>query len=302
MNTLVTGGKGLVGSFIPFGLKPTKDILNLLDYQALERYIENNNISSIIHTAAKVGGVHSNTKYVFDFFVDNLNINTNILKVCQKYSINKSLFMISTCAFPKNAQLPLQTESLHNGEPHETNYGYAYAKRMIEVGIRSLKQQYNLMANSIIPCNLYGEYDNYHLENGHVIPGLIHKCYLAKKNNTTLEIWGSGNAEREFIYAKDIADIIDSIHKNNLYIDGPMIVSPDSIITIKEIVHNIVKIMKFNGEVYFNTTKPEGILKKNSSNAKFRTHFPDFQFTALEEGLGKTIEYFLSNYSSVRQQ
>lgn len=302
MNTLVTGGQGLVGSCIPFGLKPTKSNLNLLDYQALDEYVQNQDISSIIHTAAKVGGVHSNTKYVFDFFIDNLNINTNVLKICQKYSINRSLFMISTCAFPKNAKLPLESESLHNGEPHETNYGYAYAKRMIEVGIRSLKQQYNLSANCIIPCNLYGEHDNYHLENGHVIPGLIHKCYLAKRNNKPLEIWGSGNAEREFIYAKDIADIITTIHQNNLDIDGPMIISPGCVFTIREIVDHIVKMMEFNGYVNFDTTKPEGILRKNSSDTKFRKYFPDFKFTSLEEGLGKTVQYFLSNYSSIKQQ
>lgn len=301
MNTLITGGNGLIGSFMNFGLKPTKKELNLLNYTELKSYIENKNINSIVHMAAKVGGVQGNTKYIFDFFLENMIINTNIFRVCQEYNIKKSLFLISTCAFPKNAPLPLEEKSLHTGEPHETNYGYAYAKRMIEVGSRSLKQQYDIHSNCLIPCNLYGGNDNYNLENGHVIPSLIHKCYLAKLNNTVFEIWGSGKAEREFVYAKDIADIIFMITDNNFLIDGSMIISPDDIFTIEEIVNHIVKIMNFKGKVFFDSSKPEGILKKNSSNKKFKQYFPDFKFTDLETGLALTVEYFLQNYESIRK-
>lgn len=301
MNTLVTGGKGLVGSMIPFGLKPDKIRLNLLNYDDIDRYIELNNIDSIINTAAKVGGVHSNTKYIFDFFAENILINTNLLRICHKYKISKSLFLVSTCAFPKNAPLPLEEKSLHIGEPHETNYGYGYAKRMVEVGIRSLKQQYGLHANCLIPCNLYGENDNYDIENGHVIPSLIHKCYLAKLLDKPFEIWGSGKAEREFVYAGDVATIITKIHNNNIFIDGPVIISPDNIFTIEEIVILIAKLMKFNGKIIFDSSKPEGILRKNSCNKKFRQYFSDFKFTPLEEGLQKTIEYFIKNYDEVRK-
>lgn len=301
MKILVTGGNGLIGSFLKFGLKPNKNELNLLDYNALESYIEQHSINSVIHMAAKVGGVHSNTEYVFDFFIENILMTSNVFRVCQKFGLKQSLFLISTCAFPKDAPLPLEETYLHFGEPHFTNYGYAYAKRMVEVASRSLNQQFNLNSNCIIPCNLYGDNDNYDIINGHVIPSLIHKCYLAKINNTTFEIWGSGKAEREFVYAKDIADIITQITNNNMIIDGPMIISPDNIYTIEEIVNTIVKLMKFNGKVFFDNSKPEGILKKNSSNKKFRSFFPDFKFTTLETGLNLTIEYFLKKYSEIRK-
>lgn len=302
MNTLITGGHGLVGSYIKYGLKPTKKELNLLDYNNIRSYIEQKNIDTIIHCAAKVGGVQGNKQYMFDFFLENMIINTNIFRACKEFDIiQKALFLISTCAFPKNARLPLEEISLHEGEPHETNYGYAYAKRMIEVGSRSLKQQYNIHTNCLIPCNLYGQQDNYNLNNGHVIPSLIHKCYLAKINNTAFEIWGSGKAEREFIYAKDIADIIDITIRDNLTIDGPIIISPDDIFTIEQIVQTIIKIMQFKGKVFFDSSKPEGILKKNSSNKKFRQYFSNFKFTDLETGLALTIEYFLQNFKNIKK-
>lgn len=301
MSILITGGHGLIGSSIFFGNKPTKEKLNLLNYGDLEKYIETHKTTKIIHMAAKVGGLNSNTKYVFDFFMDNLTMVLNVLKACQRFRLNNSIFLMSTCVFPKNCDLPLQEHMLHNGEPNNTEFGYAYAKRMVDVGIRALKQQYNLDSTCLIPCNLYGNNDNYNLENGHVIPCLIHRCYLAKKNNVTLEIWGSGNTEREFIYADDIANIITIISNNNLSIDGPMIISPGCVFTIKEIVEHIIRIMQFKGHVHFDSTKPEGILRKNSSDTKFKKYFPDFQFTSLNEGLGKTIEYFLSNYRNIRQ-
>jgi GDP-L-fucose synthase len=293
MKTLITGGHGLVGSFINFGDKPPKNELDLLNYNQLCEYIEKNNINQIINLAAKVGGLHTNTKHVFNFFIDNLLINLNVLRACQQFNINKSIFLMSTCIFPKDAPLPLQEDSLHNGEPNQTEFGYGYAKRMIDVGIRALKQQYNIDSICFIPCNLFGDNDNYHLDNGHVIPSLIHKCYLAKTRNETLTIWGSGENEREFIYAKDIAEIITITHNSNLLIKDPIIIAPDQTYSIAEIVYTIMKLMNFNGKIYFDKSKPSGMLKKNSSNQKFRQYFPNFKFTPLEKALALTVDYFL---------
>lgn len=302
METLITGGHGLLGSFIDFGLKPKKSELDLCNYDHIKQFIIKNDISSIIHMAAKVGGVKANSDYVFDFFIENIIMNNNIFKICKEYKISKSIFMMSTCAFPKRSKLPLREEYLHEGEPHESNYGYAYAKRMTEVASRALSQQYNLDSLCIIPCNLYGDNDNYNIENGHVIPSLIHKCYLAKITHTPMEIWGSGKAEREFVYAKDIAVLIKNIYQQNIHIkDNCLIVSPDDIYTIEEVVYLIAKIMKFSGKIQFDSSKPEGILRKNSSNTKFRKYFPDFKFTSIENGLSLTIEYFLKNYNMLRK-
>ena len=300
-NTLITGGYGLLGSSINFGLKPTKQEVNLLNYENLINYIKNNNVDSIIHTAAKVGGVKANSDYVYDFFADNILMNINVQNACKEFLLKKSIFIISTCAFPSSAPLPLKENYLHNGEPHETNYGYAYSKRMLEVGSRALKKQYNINSLCVIPCNLYGENDNYNLTNGHVIPSLIHRCYLSKINNTNFEIWGSGNAEREFVYVNDFAKIVADIFEKNVDISETMIVSPDNTFTIEQIVDIIIKKLKFDGKVIFDKTKPEGIMKKNSSNEIFKKHFKDFKFTPIEEGLESTVEYFIKNYENIRK-
>jgi len=301
MNTLITGSSGLLGSCFNFGFRPSRQEVDLYNYEQLENYIKNNNISKIIHTAAKVGGVKSNSLYPYDYFMDNMQINLNLIKVCKEQNIQNISFLLSTCIFPAESPLPLKENYLHNGEPHNSNFAYAYAKRMIEVGARCLSKQYNITTSCLIPCNLYGKNDNYDIENGHVIPSLIHKCYMAKINNRPFIIWGSGNAEREFMYANDLAKIITEIHDKNILIDEPLIVSPGPLYTIKEIVEYIVKYMKFEGEVIFDKSKPEGILKKNTENNKFKKYFSNFEFTDIEVGLQKTIDYFTIHYNNIRK-
>jgi GDP-L-fucose synthase len=172
---------------------------------------------------------------------------------------------------------------------------------MLEVGSRALRQQYKINSSCVIPCNLYGQDDNYNLQSGHVIPSLIHKCWIAKSTNTILEIWGSGKAEREFIYIKDFANIVDEIMNKDINVAETMIVSPGLTYTIEEIVYHIIKILKFEGNVFFDKNKPEGIMKKNSDNSTFKKHFSDFKFTDLDTGLNATIEYFIKNYESLRK-
>ena len=300
--TLVTGGYGLLGSAIDFGLKPTKFELNLLNYENLRRYIIDNNITEIIHAAGKVGGVKANSDYMCDFFIHNLEMNLNIIKACKEFKLNNSTFFLSTCIFPENATLPLKEAYVHYGEPHHTNFGYAYAKRMLEVGARCLFSEYKINTRCIVPCNMYGKNDNYNLENGHVLPSLIHKCYIAKKTNQDFIIWGSGKAEREFLYADDLANILKLIYTNNVNLnDNLIIISDNKVYTIEEIVNYIIKSMNFKGKIVFDKTKPEGIFRKNTDNSIFKKYFSDYKFTNIEDGINETIEYFIKNYESVRK-
>ena len=301
MNTLITGGKGLLGSALDFGFKPSSRDMNCLSYSQISDYIKKHNIDSVVHAAARVGGVKANTEFVYDFFADNISMSINVMNACKEFQIKRAIFIVSTCAFPADAPLPLNESSLHCGEPHHTNFGYAYAKRMLEVGSRALKQQYGINSSCVIPCNLYGENDSYNLQSGHVIPSIVHKCWVAKNTNSTLEIWGSGKAEREFIYVKDFASIIGKLINEKPYIPETMIISPESTYTIEEIVHHIVKIFKFEGKVFFDKSKPEGIMKKNSNNSIFRKYFEDFKFTDLDTGLSNSIEYFVKNYDKLRK-
>ena len=148
---------------------------------------------------------------------------------------------------------------------------------------------------------MYGEGDNYHLEHSHVIPALIRKCYEAKSNNTDFVVWGSGEAEREFMYSGDLAEILRQIHKERKEVPSLMIVSPGETVKIREVVELIAQIMGFEGKIVFDSSKPEGIMRKNTDNGVFRQYFPDFKFTPLKEGLTKTIAEYIA-YPTLRRQ
>jgi len=300
---LITGGSGLLGYNLNIknSFKPAKNELNLLNYEDLKKYILNKNIKKIIHCAGLVGGVKANTDLIYDFFSKNLIINLNILEACKEFNLDKSIFILSTCVFPGSGPYPVCENDLHNGEPHITNYGYAYAKRMLEVGSRTLYQQYNIKTKCIIPCNFYGPNDNHNLEYGHVIPSLIYKCYLAKNNKEDFIVWGSGNPQREFIYVKDLAKIIEKIHENENFYPDKIIISSGKEYSIKQIAKLIAEKMNYNGKIIFDKTKPDGIIKKNSNNTIFENNFKKFQWTNIEDGIDESIKYFLSNYPNIRK-
>lgn len=305
MMKLITGGWGLVGREFPQEkntLFPTKKVLDLLQYNEVKDYIWAHGVDEIIHLAAKVGGVKGNNDHMLDFFSENLSINSNIIRVCAENDIKKATFMLSTCVFPNNVEYPVDESQLHQGEPHPTNYGYAYAKRMLEVGARALRQQKKTQIRCVIPCNIYGKNDNYNLENGHVIPSLIHKCYIAKRDGIDFHVWGSGKAEREFVYAADIARAINLIH-NDVRDNFPnlMIVSSSESYSIETIVHMIAKSMEYTGKIVFDTSKPEGILRKPTKNDLFRSAYPDFKFTAIQEGIQETCDFVRNNYETIRK-
>lgn len=303
-NILVTGGTGLVGSSIPFGIKPTRKQMNLLDCYSVQSFIQAYpEVDTIIHAAGLVGGVRANSDRMFDFFNENLMMACNIMNLVAKNdNIKEATFILSTCIYPQGVEYPVNAHDLHKGEPHPTNYGYAYAKRMLEVGARALRQQYGKKVRCIVPCNLYGPNDNYALESGHVIPSLIHKCYLAKKNNTPFVVWGSGDAEREFMFAPDIGKVVTSIHFDEIEPKDMMIVSDGRQHTIRSVVNLICEHMDFDGLVIYDKTKPQGIMKKPTINHDFIDFVDraDIWLTSLEDGIYSTVQDFLRRYPNVR--
>lgn len=304
-NILITGGSGLLGSSIKFGHKPSSSEVDLLKDGSLQKYLDlNTEIDTIIHAAGLVGGVKRNNDYIYDFFSKNLRMALNVMDVIANNDrVKNATFILSTCIFPENVKYPVDVSDMTKGEPHPTNYGYAYAKRMLEIGARALRDQYNKNIKCLIPCNLYGFNDNYSIEGGHVIPSLIHKCYLAKQNKTDFVIWGSGNAQREFIFASDLEKIMKAIYVDKANIDDMMIISSKNEYSIKEIVKIIVDIFNFKGNVVFDTTKPEGIFKKPTMNNSFLKFIEDnnIELTDINDGLKQTINYFVSNYNSIRK-
>lgn len=299
---LITGGSGLVGSsFIgeEFIHLSSKDG-DLRNKESIKSLIEKTNPEGIIHCAAKVGGVLGNTKYPGDFYHDNIMMNTNVIEEAKNKGIKKLVFFSSTCVFPDKVEYPLSPEKIHLGPPHQSNYAYAYAKRMGQVQIQAYKDQHDLNYFTVIPTNIYGPNDSYDMENGHVLPSLIHKMYLARESGEDFVVWGSGNPLREFIFSEDVAKLT-----MNLYRDyngnAPVILSTSNETSIKNVVLMIADIFDFKGNIKFDTSKPEGQYRKPSDNSVIRQMYPDFKFTQMREGLEKSINWFIENYKIARK-
>ena len=300
MKTLITGGGGLVGSAMKSELKLTREFCDLTDRKQTESLFKTIRPEGVIHCAGKVGGIGGNSNYKGEYFYDNLMVNTNVIEASRKAGVKRLVAFLSTCVFPDDVNYPLTVVQVHLGEPHESNYPYAYAKRMADVQIRAYREQYGLNYTSIIPSNIYGPNDNFNLDHGHVMPMLIHKLYLAKKNKTDFTVWGSGKPLREFIYSKDIAKIAEWALYNY---DGtdPLIVSGDEEVSIKDLVGMLVDEFKFKGKVIFDETKPDGQFRKPSDNSLIKELLPDFEYTPFEQGIKETVNWFIENYDEARK-
>jgi len=307
---LVTGANGLVGSQFNgdvvqitskiCDLRNTKDTDSIFNFYTDKNTQGEQVVDKVIHCAAKVGGVGGNMNYKGEFFYDNIMINTNVIETARKAGVEKLVAFLSTCVFPNDVEYPLTESKIHLGPPHFSNDAYAYAKRMADVQIRAYREQYGLNYTSVVPTNIYGINDNFNIENGHVIPSLIHKCYIARETNTPLVIWGSGKPLREFIYNKDVAKLTEWVLEN--YNENePIILSTSEEISIKDVVGMITELMNFKGEIIFDSTKPNGQYRKPSDNSKIKHYLPDFKFTPIYDGLKETIKWFESNYNKIRK-
>ena len=179
--TLVTGGGGLVGSSLNKDMFKVSSEFDLRDTYVTDKLFSDLSPNNVIHCAGRVGGLGGNMNMKGEFFYDNIMINTNVIESCRKHGVKKLVCFLSTCVFPDNVEYPLTVKKIHLGPPHTSNDAYSYAKRMADIQIRAYREQYGLNYVSVIPTNIYGPNDNFDLVNGHVVPSLIHKCYLAKK-------------------------------------------------------------------------------------------------------------------------
>ena len=313
---LVTGGSGLVGEAIKHIVEteekakhPTEQWVflsssdgDLRDYAATKAIFERHQPTHVIHLAAFVGGLYKNMKYPVQFWTYNVAMNENIMRLCHELKVEKLVSCLSTCIFPDKTTFPIDETMIHNGPPHFSNEAYAYAKRMIDVQNRVYHSQYGCNFTSVIPTNIYGPHDNFHLEESHVIPGLIHKLYLAKKNGTPFTAMGSGKPLRQFIYSMDLARLFVWVLRNYNQPE-PIILSVDEKdeVTIKDVVDTIVKAMDYQGTIEWDTTKADGQYKKTASNAKLRKLHPDFTFVPFEQGVKESVEWFVKNYETARK-
>ena len=300
MGIMVTGGSGLVGSTINADIKLSSKDADLRNWNETISIFEKYKPDEVIHCAGKVGGVGSNMNYKGEFFYENIMINTNVLEASRQIGVKKVVSFLSTCVFPDDVEYPLTEKKIHLGEPHSSNYPYAYAKRMADVQSRAYNEQYGTNYICVIPTNIYGPDDNFSIDNGHVLPALLHKCYLAKQNNTDLKVWGSGKPLREFIYSEDVAKLTEWA-LDNYEEQEPVIFSTSQEISIKDIVDIIVDKFDFKGNVVWQSDKPDGQFRKPSDNSKLLSYLPDFEFTPIEDGIEKTVEWLVNNYKEIRK-
>lgn len=293
MKILVTGGSGLVGKYLQQTLDATyisTREFNLVNESEVARMFHIHNPDVVIHLAARVGGIMENIHNPYEFYEDNLLMNTFVVKWARLTGVKKFVGALSSCIFPDTAKrYPLLEEDLHKDLPAESNFGYGYAKRMLGVHIDIARKQ-GLNYSYVIPSNLYGEYEQKDVDKKHYVGALLEKIYLANKNNEDhITLFGDGTPLRQFTYAKDIAEILKMIVENDVR-ENLNISVPDNL-TIDEMARLALKAT--NSEhlsIKYDTSKPNGQFRKDISIEKFQKIFPSFKFTPYIQGIEQTYK------------
>lgn len=313
----VAGHRGMVGSAIVRRLKvlgyqniltAARDELNLLDQVAVQRYFQGNRIDQVYLAAARVGGIHANSTYPADFIYENLMVEANIIQAAHMNGVQKLLFLGSSCIYPKHAPQPMKEEVLLTGLLEPTNEPYAIAKIAGIKLCESYNRQHGRDYRSVMPTNLYGQNDNFHPENSHVIPAMMQRFHEAKLANAReVVVWGSGKPMREFLHVDDMAaasiyvmELDDSTYSENIQ---PMLshinVGTGVDCTICELAETMKRVVGFKGELIFDTNKPDGTPRKLMDVSRLGALGWQASIN-LEVGLASTYAWFLQNESDLR--
>lgn len=305
---LITGGNGLVGNAIRtlesnypefecYFSSRQRSFDDLRDFNEVIALFNDVKPQYVLHLAARCGGIGRNLNSPVQQYDDNILMNTNVIKNAYEHNVEKLIAFGSVCSFPSSIEI-LTENNLHDGSPFPAHYAYAMAKRMVDVQIQAYRTQYKANYCSIIPSNIYGIADNYNLEDGHVIPSLINKCFIAKKENKPFEVWGDGSSFREFIYSIDLAKVCLEMFKQE-HLPQNMIV-PGVEFQIKNVVEEIAKVYDYKN-IYYDTSKPNGQHRRITKSTEFNKYFPNFTYTSLSSGLKTSIEWFIENYEKARK-
>ena len=315
----LAGHNGMVGSAIYRLLKCKRNTeiiirsrseLDLCDQQAVKNFMEIERPDEVIIAAAKVGGIHANNAYPGNFIYQNLQIQSNLIHYSHLQNVQKLLFLGSSCIYPKDAKQPMKEDVLLTGSLEQTNEPYAIAKIAGIKLCESYNRQYGRDYRSVMPTNLYGPGDNYHLENSHVVPGLIRRFHEAKVNNQdTVVVWGTGNPKREFLYVDDMAKACIFIHElnkcefeNNIKkMQSHVNIGTGKDLTIRELAQIIKKVVGYKGRISFDTTKSDGASRK-LMNVDLIKKLGWKAETKLSDGLNLSYHDYLSRKNSLNKK
>lgn len=306
MNILITGATGFVGKNVAPMIKSAFNGANVYVVGSRFDLREMNNVvrlfyetkpNVVVHLAAKVGGIKANRNSPGQFMSDNLLMGANIIETAYKFYVDKFVMLGTVCSYPKFCEVPFLETNMWNGYPEETNAPYGIAKRALYEMLAAFFREYQFNSTTLIPTNMYGPHDNFDLETSHVIPALIRKIDEAKKNNSILEVWGTGEASREFLFVEDCGHaIISAIARNTD--PFPINVGTGFEIKIKELLDIMVEMMEFNGEIKF-TGEMDGQPRRCLNIGRAQQQLAYNPTVNLREGLQRTINYYYDNISNL---
>jgi len=298
---VVTGGSGFLGSHVVEELRshvPAEVVVarkrdyDLVSRDGAFRLLQDVRPHVVIHLAAKVGGIGANRENPGSFFFENLMMGVQLLEECRLQGVEKVVTVGTICAYPKHTPVPFREEDLWDGYPEETNAPYGLAKKMLLVQAQAYRRQYGVNAIHLLPVNLYGPRDNFDPASSHVIPALIRKFEEAlESGGETVEVWGTGQASREFLYVKDAARGI-SLATAHYDGDEPVNLGAGFEIKIKDLAERIAQLMGFPGRIRWDTTKPDGQPRRCLDTSRAEVLFGFRAQTAFEEGLRRTIAWY----------
>jgi GDP-L-fucose synthase len=307
---VVTGGGGFLGSFVVEKLEqrgcdqvvvPRSQDYDLVTMEAVQRLYDDSRPDMVIHLAARVGGIGANHANAGKFFYDNLMMGAQLMEVGRQRGLKKFVALGTICAYPKHTPVPFREEDLWNGYPEETNAPYGLAKKMLLVQSQAYRAQYGFNSIVLFPVNLYGPRDNFHLETSHVIPALIRKCDEAREQSaSSVVVWGDGSPTREFLYVEDAAEgILQGAEQYNH--SSPVNLGSGNEVSIRDLAMLIAQEVGYKGELVWDANKPNGQPRRCVDVTKAAGHFGFHAKHSLQEGICKTVAWFLANRAFLRE-